>query len=186
MLENKFYKTVQVFSSRRGDYQLLRASPDENTLSWTPKPLGVSKRDIGVISEIEAALNDKLDTHPWWKDEPRDFIQNYTLLYKELFSLGWLYQAEDRHNIVTNKYCCLTLVQYNNGILHAYSRSTDMKNGYFSDRRVLDYLAQKINELRPDCKVEKIVWYLAVPHEYVLSGIARLKEKDTEREKSNE
>lgn len=162
----------EIYSSRRGDYRLTDLP---NPVKWKPGPLHLTKRLQGVIDEIEAAANFKLDEHPWWKDEPMEFVNEYTSLYNELFSLRWLKNASDRHNIAFNINCCLTSVQYNNGTLHAYSRSTDMKNGYFSDKLVLEWLARTINEKRPDCHVHTISWYIAIPHEYVEPGIARLK-----------
>lgn len=168
----------EVYKSRRGDYQLVVTDNGVNVIVWTPTPMDDSKRDQLVMEEIELSKHGRLNRHPWWQDEPEDFVWQYALLYQELFSLMWLHERSDRHNIVVNKHCCLTMVQYNNGVLHAYSRSTDMRNGYYSDHRVLDYLAQTINQRRPDCKVDKIVWYIAVPHEYVNAGIARLKEED--------
>ena len=175
LLDSKNWEAFkETYKSRRGDYRLINTP---NPLIWEPEPLGTSKRDLGVMSEIEYAVQSKLAEHPYWQDEPKEFIDDYTSLYQELFGLAWLYNKEDRHSIVANTKCCMTLVQYNNGILHAYSRSTDMRNGYFSDKKVLDYLASYINKYRPDCKVEKIIWYLAIPHEYVEKGIARLKEE---------
>lgn len=173
------------YKSRRGDYQMTKLTEPSNltnsTLSWYPVRLyPEEKRDHGVITEIIFAATNILAHHPYWKDEPQDFIDEYTKFYNEAFGLKWLKNPEDRHNIVVNPICCLTLIQYHNGTLHAYSRSTDMKNGYYSDKRVLDYLAQTINEKRPDCTVDKIVWYMAIPHVYVKKGIARLNTKEEE------
>lgn len=162
----------KVLTSRRGDYQLNVMT--ENPIIWTPEALGTTRRDLGVMSEIDFALKHKLDQHEYWQDEPKEFIDEYTKLYNELFGLAWLKKSADRHNIVVNPACCMTLVQYHDGVLTAYSRSTDMRNGFYSDKKVLDYLATTINNTRPDCKVEKIVWYLACPHTYVNKGIARL------------
>jgi len=142
---------------------------------WPVKELPNSDRLTDVIMEVVFAKEGRLGDHPYWKDEPIEFIDHYTQFYRELFGLEWLHEKEDRHNLVVNANCCLTLVQYNNGALHAYSRSTDMKNGYFSDRLLLNYLAEVINQKRPDCHVDRICWYLAVPHVYVEPGIARLK-----------
>ena len=120
----------------------------------------------------------KLAAHKYWKDEPLHFVLDYQNFYKDLFSLNWLNKPEDRHNIIASPTCCLTSVQYHAGTLYAYSRSTDMRNGYFSDRIILNYLAQHIAELRPDCKVTSIQWFIAVPHVYQQTGgVARLIDK---------
>lgn len=168
-----FIFSDQVHDSRRGKYK--RAILEEKVLEWEPIPLGENKRDKMVRSEIEHAQNNVLAEHPYWFDESEQFIENYTIFYKELFGLNWLGDRYSRNNIVMNKYCCLTSVQYHDGILHAYSRSTDMRNGYYSDKKVLEHLAEMINAIRPDCKVEKIRWYLACPHVYIKEGIARRK-----------
>lgn len=162
----------EILKSRRGDYTMTDVQP--NPLVWTPVPMGTNKRDNGVTSEIEYARMNKLKYHKYWEGEPEEFVNSYQSFYNEMFDLAWLHNKEDRHNIVVCKDCCLTLVQYHNGTLFAYSRSTDMKNGYWSDKRVLDYLAEHINKRRPSCKVEKIVWYLAIPHKYEKEGLARL------------
>lgn len=178
MIKLKF--APQVYESRRGPYQIVELPPtigDANLLVWMPMELGSSERADKVRMEVDYAKLRILAEHPYWKDEPLDFINEYSKLYRELFGLKWLHKKEDRHNIVVNPVCCMTLVQYNNGTLTAYSRSTDMRNGYFSDRLILDYLAETINRERPDCKVDKIVWYLAVPHVYLHKGIARLQEE---------
>ena len=170
------YKILdQIYKSRRGDYRMAAFDGPSNVVAWLPKPLGLEPRDVMVMSEVSFAKQNKLAEHPWWADEPQDFIEQYTKLYQELFRLEWLSSSTSRHNVVVNATTCLTLIQYHNGILHAYSRSTDIRNGYYSDKLVLDYLAEVINEKRPDCKVELIEWYLAVPHAYVEKGIARLK-----------
>lgn len=161
--------------SRRGDYNLVT---NTNLIEWEPKPLGTTIRELMVKEEILHAKIHKLGSHPYWADEPEEFIEEYAKLYRELFKLEWLHEASDRHNLVVNKYCCVTLVQYHNGKLICYSRSTDMRNGYYSDKLMLDYLAEVINEFRPDCKVEKIIWFLACPHLYVKKGIARLGKED--------
>ena len=177
----EYTELKQVCKSRRGDYKVV-AFPwvitDASVLQWVPKPLGNSDRDIAVSAEVEYARDGRLADHPYWKDEPTEFINEYSKLYVELFDLKWLHNPEDRHNVVVNAACCLTLVQYNNGILHVYSRSTDMRNGYFSDKLILNYLANVINRDRPDCQVKKIYWYLAIPHVYVKPGLARLLEVD--------
>lgn len=163
----------QIYHSRRGDYQM--AILDDRLLEWAPAEMTENRRDKAVVSEIEYAQNNRLDEHPYWHDESVEFVMEYTSFYKTLFGLIWLKDRYSRNNIVVNSDCCLTSVQYHNGVLHAYSRSTDMRNGYFSDKRVLDYLAQTINSMRPDCLVEKIQWYLACPHIYIKEGIARRK-----------
>lgn len=172
------------YPSRRGAYKLVRFNTmqDDSTLVWKPQPLGNSKRDINIMSEILYAKENRLAQHPYWFDEPLEFIQEYTKFYNELFSLNWICSKEARHNIVVNPTCCLTLVQYNNGTLHAYSRSTDMRNGYHSDKQVLNFLAQTINALKPEYHVDKIVWYLAIPHVYTTKGIARLIDKGEQHE----
>jgi len=161
--------------SRRGDYNLVEL--ESNPIIWTLVPLDPSKpRHRDVIQEVDDAVANRLHLHKYWQDETAEFIAQYQYFYKELFSLRWLHKNEDRHNIAVNPFCCLTLVQYHNHQLIAYSRSTDMRNGYFSDKLLLDYLAQQINTWRPDCKVDIIIWYLAIPHAYTDLGIARLKE----------
>lgn len=177
MLNQDLFEVLEPeYPSRRGPYKLVRLNTvqDNAALVWTPEPLGVSKRDLGVMSEIQAAKHDKLAEHPYWFDEPLEFVKEYTKFYNELFELNWIYSREARHNIVVNPVCCLTMVQYHDGTLHAYSRSTDMRNGYHSDKQVLNFLAQTINALKPECRVDKIVWYLAIPHVYTNKGIARL------------
>jgi hypothetical protein len=165
-----------ILPSRRGDYKVATIDSfiTNNMFSWTPKPLSNSKRDNGVKSEIQYAIDNKLKDHFYWENEPIEFVNEYQQFYKQLFSLSWLHNSTDRHNIVVNPITCLTLVQYHNGILYAYSRSTDMKNGYYSDKKVLDYLAEVINRDKPEFKVKEINWFLAIPHEYVNPGIARL------------
>jgi len=177
MTYSKFKPLDKIYNSRRGKYQLTQFTEllqENSALVWKPEPLPTSVRATLVRDEISAAFLDYLDVHPFWKDEPKEFVDEYTKFYKELFGLDWLHNPEDRHNIVANKTCCLTVVQYHDGVLHAYSRSTDMRNGYYADKLILDYLAECIGSSRPDCKVEKICWYLAVPHVYVQKGIARL------------
>ncbi len=163
--------------SRRGNYNIVKL--DENPIIWIPELLDLSnKRHLDVIAEVRHAKFGKLAAHPYWKDEPIEFINHYQDFYTELFSLKWLHKRTDRHNIVVNPNCCLTLVQYENGRLTAYSRSTDMRNGYHSDRLILNLLADVINQERPDCKVHEIVWYIAIPHIYEEKGIARLIDKE--------
>lgn len=164
--------------SRRGDYQV--AMLPNCPIVWRPLPLDLkNSRHLDVVQEVAMANNNQLALHKYWQDEPEHFISQYQKLYKELFGLKWLHKNEDRHSLVANTECCLTLVQYHNHRLIAYSRSTDMKNGYFSDKIVLEYLAQLISKLRPDCKVDTIEWFMAIPHVYIEPGIARLK-KDEE------
>lgn len=176
---NEYKELKEIYTSRRGNYQLVEfpfAIQNASLLEWKPEPLGDSKRDLEVMDEIRYARQGRLAEHRYWANEPKSFVDEYSKLYTELFELNWLHKKEDRHNIVVNSACCLTLVQYNNGVLHAYSRSTDMRNGYYSDKLILDYLAQTINTERRDCEVIKISWQLAVPHVYVHPGIARLQE----------
>ncbi len=162
-------------NSRRGKYTPTLL--EENPLIWKPERLLLSiKRHADVIEEVADALANKLHLHKYWYDEPIDFVAHYQYFYKELFSLKWIHKNEDRHNIVVNAFCCLTTIQYHNHRIIAYSRSTDMRNGYFSDKLLLNYLAQYINTVRPDCEVKVIEWYLAVPHVYDEKGVARLKE----------
>lgn len=172
------YKLIDVpLPSRRGNYNL--AILDSNPLRWEPVPLDMNnERVLEVIREVWFAQNKQLEYHKYWQNEPVEFIQAYQSFYAELFSLEWLHKNEDRHNIVVNKDCCLTLVQYTNHKLIAYSRSTDMRNGYHSDRLLLNYLAQQINSERPDCQVITIEWHLAIPHVYLKKGIARLEDKE--------
>jgi len=162
--------------SRRGKYT--PAILEENPLIWTPGNIDtVDNRYHMVIEEIRYAKEGRLHEHPYWDNEPEYWVFQYQSFYNDLFSLRWLYDNADRHSILINGQCCLTLVQYHNHRLIAYSRSTDMRNGYFSDKLVLEYLAQHINTWRPDCKVKSIEWYLAVPHVYNEKGIARLLER---------
>lgn len=174
--DNLWRHSPKVYKSRRGDYTLMVTDTGFNIMTWVPtKPDFTTRINKGVFDEIDNSLRGILSVHPWWQDEPFDFVMHYQNLYVELFKLEWLHKPSDRHNVVVNKHTCLTLVQYNNGTLHGYSRSTDMRNGYFADQTVLNQLAFYINTRRPDCKVDKIVWYLAVPHMYVEKGLARLK-----------
>ncbi len=167
----------KVLKSRRGNYNTV--SLITNPVIWTPKTLNTDvPRHKDVIAEIEFAMSGILSEHKYWQNEPLYWIQEYQKFYTELFLLQWLHEKADRHNIVANTNCCLTLVQYHDGVLTAYSRSTDMRNGYFSDRLVLNYLAECINKSRPDCQVEQIVWYLAIPHVYEQEGVARLIKTD--------
>lgn len=171
----------KVYSSRRGDYQLMSTESGLNVVTWSPlQPDFETRFEKGVTDEFLFAQEGRLIQHPWWQDEPYDFVMNYQVLYNELRSLNWLYKPDDRHNLVVNKYTCLTLVQYHAGVLYGYSRSTDMRNGYFADQTVLNRVAHFINTYRPDCKVNKVVWHLAVPHMYVKKGIARL-DKENKR-----
>ena len=183
MAKWKYSTFGPVYKSRRGDYQLTKfdeALQEDSTLVWTPEPINVGKARHGMVKlEIKLAMDNRLSEHPYWHNEPKEFVDEYTNFYNKLFGLNWLHKPEDRHNIIVNDKCCLTLVQYNNGTLHAYSRSTDMRNGYHADKVILDYLAHVINDCRPDCWVNKIVWYLAVPHQYVKDGMARLNEGET-------
>lgn len=171
----------RVLNSRRGKYQV--ASLEANPMIWTPDLINARiPRHRDVMNEVQCALDGKLELHKYWENEPLGFIRRYQDLYRQLFRLEWLHEKEDRHNIVVNEFCCLTLVQYHNGKLIAYSRSTDMRNGYFSDKILLNYLAQWINIYRPDCKVERIIWYMAIPHVYQEKGIARLIKTDEVKE----
>lgn len=167
-----------ILPSRRGPYRLTANNAVDRVYEWTPKPLNNSNRANMVKQEIEDAFNWNLGNHPYWANEEDEFVNDYSWLYRDLFKLEWLEGPADRHNVVVNQYCCLTLVQYHNGILHAYSRSTDMKNGLHSDKLVLEYLAEVINEKRPDCPVHTISWTLAIPHVYEKPGIARLLHKE--------
>lgn len=169
----KLEKLPEIYQSRRGDYQLVKI---DNPMVWIPTPLGDSEREIDVMAEVKYAQWGKLVDHKYWENEPIEFVKQYEEFYVELFDLQWLHSREDRHNVVVNRDCCLTLVQYHHGTLYAYSRSTDMRNGYHSDKLILEHLAEVINEKRPDCPVLMISWYLAVPHVYVEKGIARLLE----------
>ena len=175
-IHKKWSLDVTSYPSRRGKYKVavIYSLLTHNMFRWAPKPMTNNKRDQGVISEIQYAFEGRLHEHPYWENEPLTFIEAYTRFYREAFSLLWLHKATDRHNIAVNAETCVTLIQYFNGKLICYSRSTDMRNGYYSDRRVLDYLAHMINTKRPDCKVREIEWYLAIPHEYDEPGIARL------------
>ena len=171
----------RVLKSRRGDYRLVDL--ESNPIIWYPETLVPSiQRHQAVMNEVQCALDGKLELHKYWENEPLGFIRRYQDFYQQLFRLEWLHEKDDRHNIVVNEFCCLTLVQYHNGKLIAYSRSTDMRNGYHSDKLLLDYLAMHINMLRPDCRVNGIEWYLAIPHVYQEKGIARLIKTDEVKE----
>jgi hypothetical protein len=162
--------------SRRGKYNVV--SLDQNPIMFEPRLLNIGiSRHRDVVEEVEYALHDTLATHKYWENEPIEFVRQYQDFYKKLFSLDWIHENEDRHNIAVNAHCCLTLVQYHNHRLIAYSRSTDMKNGYFSDQLLLRYLAMCISDTRDDCKVDMIEWHLAIPHVYEKKGIARLTER---------
>lgn len=151
--------------SRRGKYNVV--SLDQNPIIFEPTPLDIERtRHKDVVDEVYYAMDGRLADHKYWADEPLEFVEQYQAFYQDLFSLGWLHKNEDRHNIAVNAKCCLTLVQYHDHRLIAYSRSTDMKNGYFSDQLLLRYLAVVISAIRPDCKVDMIEWYLAIPHVY--------------------
>ena len=169
---------LKSLNSRRGRYTPVIL--ESNPLIWEPTRLDTRiPRHRDVMDEVSYAMSNRLFEHKYWKDEPMVFVQNYADLYKELFSFKWLHKNEDRHNIVVNQHCCLTLVQYHNHRLIAYSRSTDMRNGYFSDQLLLNLLASEINFIRPDCEVKTIEWYLAIPHVYDQKGVARLLDKET-------
>lgn len=183
---NKKYLGIEVvegnLKSRRGLYNQVEVSQGlhTNNVVWEPEPLDeYSGRARAVRLEVSSSKVNALQHHPYWENEPKEFVDEYQKFYNKLFSLDWLNGKHDRHNIVVNEKCCLTLVQYHNGTLYAYSRSTDMRNGYMSDGLILDYLAECINKDKPECKVDVINWTLAIPHEYVEPGIARLK-KDEE------
>lgn len=167
----------ETLKSRRGDYQL--ALLDTNPIIWTPKPIDLeTQRHRDVSDEITYALIGRLGEHKYWANEPLDWIKAYQDFYIELFKLNWLHERDDRHNIVVSPTCCLTLVQYHNHRLIAYSRSTDMRNGYFSDRLLLNFLAAHIKTVRPALEVKEIVWFIAIPHVYHKEGIARLLDTD--------
>jgi len=163
--------------SRRGKYNI--AILETNPLRFAPKSLdNLNDRHRAVIDEVSYAQAGNLHLHKYWLDEPKRFIIAYQLLYTKLFSLDWIHKNEDRHNLVVNAECCLTLVQYHNHKLIAYSRSTDMRNGYFSDKLLLNLLAERITQDRPDCRVDMIEWHLAIPHVYEKQdGVARLLER---------
>jgi len=172
----KYKLELMSLDSRRGKYT--SAILESNPIIWTPEPLDITNpRHRDVISEIQFAFDGVLHQHKYWANEPKRWIYQYQNFYHDLFKLAWLNENADRHSLVVNIHCCLTLVQYHNHRLIAYSRSTDMRNGYFSDKLVLDYLAEIINKARPDCQVTSIEWYLAVPHVYNEKGIARLIDK---------
>lgn len=166
-----------MLNSRRGKYQVVR--PRWNPQIWEPRLLDPAiPRHVDVMDEVEFAISGKLHEHKYWQDEPISFINEYQKFYRKLFSMNWIGKNTDRHSIVVNRNCCLTLVQYHDHRLIAYSRSTDVRNGYYSDRLILEYLAQMIST-NPQFKVEQIIWFMAVPHVYKEKGIARLK-KDEE------
>lgn len=168
-------------NSRRGKYHT--ATLQNNPLKWTPVPIDLTNpRHKDVTDEIRYSIMNRLSDHKYWANEPTWWINEYQKFYTELFGLNWLHENADRHNVVVNKHCCLTLVQYHNHKLTAYSRSTDMRNGYFSDKLILDYLAHYINSVKPELAVTSIEWFMAVPHAYTEKGIARLIEKDEENQ----
>lgn len=163
--------------SRRGRYNVV--SLDQNPIIW--QPLSILNRKSSrldmVISEVDYALDSRLDEHKYWVNEPLEFVEQYQEFYQMLFSLSWLNNKADRHNIMVCEDCCLTLIQYHNNRLIAYSRSTDMRNGYYSDKLLLEYLAYNITANLPDFRVDTIEWHLAIPHVYEKTGIARLTER---------
>jgi hypothetical protein len=164
--------------SRRGNYNLVTLPA--NPLIWEPRILDLNTpRHLDVITEVTMACNHELHLHKYWQNEPDWNIEAYQEFYTELFSLAWIIgRPADRYNIMMHPACCLTLVQFHQNRLIAYSRSTDMRNGYFSDRLVLDYLAQHINEAYPESdKITSIEWFMAIPHVYEKKGIARLSEE---------
>lgn len=175
------YKLEELtLQSRRGDYNTVKLVV--NPLRFTPRPLKLNNpRHVAVIDEVSYAAMHRLGDHKYWLNEPTHWIQTYQDFYNELFELKWLHKNEDRHSLVVSKECCLTLVQYHNHRLIAYSRSTDMRNGYFSDKLLLHLLAQHITNDRPDCQVVEIEWHIAIPHVYKnQNGVARLLERTKE------
>lgn len=166
-------------NSRRGRYNVVELAA--NPLIWSPRILSIDNpRHIAVLAEIRYAKEGRLADHPYWDNETPHFVLAYQNFYREIFALHWLHENDDRHNIVVNSQCCLTMIQYHNHKLIAYSRSTDMRNGYFSDKLILDAIAEHITKVRPDCDVREIEWYMAIPHVYENPGIARLLRKDEE------
>lgn len=163
----------ETLNSRRGQYQLVEL--ENNPLIWKPEFINnKGTRRAEVIKEVDYAQQGKLAEHKYWQDEPYEWILLYQDFYQKLFNLEWLHDNDDRHSILVSPTSCLTLVQYHDHRLIAYSRSTDMKNGYYSDKLLLEYLAYHISITRPDCEVRSIEWFMAIPHVYKKPGLARL------------
>ena len=172
-------------TSRRGMYNTIVLP--SNPIRWAPPVFDPTvtidfARRITVREEVLYAQQGRLAAHKYWANESLTWITAYEQFYTTLFSLDWINHNDDRHNLVVSAECCLTLVQYHNHKLIAYSRSTDMKNGFHSDKLILEYLAEQITKFRPDCQVTMIEWYLAVPHIYKRPGIARLLERTKEND----
>jgi hypothetical protein len=180
----KYKLELMSLDSRRGKYTPVIL--ESNPLIWTPEPLDTTNpRHQDVIAEIYFAQIGNLTAHKYWLDEPKNWVYKYQNFYQKLFNMEWLHNNEDRHSIVVCPDCCLTLVQYHNHRLIAYSRSTDMRNGYFSDKLVLDYLAECITKASPNHAVNSIEWYLAIPHVYNEKGIARLLDQPQKKREVN-
>lgn len=160
----------KVYDSRRGPFVLtgpvvIEEIPEEFKIS--------DKRLKDVNEEIRYSMEGRLEAHKYWADEPMEFILEYQKLYQTLFNVPtWIHYFEARHNIVVNPMTCVTLVQYFAGQLIVYSRSTDMRNGYFGDKVVIHLLRQAIREA--GYPVDSTIWIKAIPHEYTTPGIARL------------
>lgn len=162
----------KVYESRRGAFVLEGSLAIEDI---TEKPELSDKRWKDVQDEIQYALEGKLKYHKYWQDEPISFILQYQSLYQELFTFKWLKYKDARHNVVSNRFTCVSLIQYFDGQLIVYSRSTDMANGYIGDKAMIHLLARSMKQR--GWEVNQILWIKAIPHRYVEKGIARLKEK---------
>ena len=162
--------SAQVYESRRGPFFLT----EEISIEVLPDIFKISEKRLNdVKEEIEYAKKGKLKDHKYWDNEPLEFILEYQGLYQRLFNVdSWIHYKDARHNIVVNPATCVTLVQYFDGQLIVYSRSTDMKNGYFGDKVVIHLLRQAIRTA--GFVVNETLWIKAIPHEYVNKGIARL------------
>ncbi len=162
--------TSKIYESRRGPFFLT----EEISIETIPETFKISEKRLNdVKEEIEYAKKNKLKDHKYWDNEPIEFILDYQDLYQKLFNVkSWIHYKDARHNVVTNPATCVTLVQYFDGQLIVYSRSTDMKNGYFGDKVVIHLLRQAIREA--GFEVNEALWIKAIPHEYVNKGIARL------------
>lgn len=160
----------KIYDSRRGPFKMvaplsIEIIPEEFKISY--------KRLADVREEIEYAKQGKLADHKYWDNEPQEFTLEYQVLYQTLFDVDkWIHYKDARHNVVANPVTCVTLVQYFDGELIIYSRSTDMKNGYFGDKVVIHLLREAIREAGYPVEVTK--WLKANAHEYIEPGIARL------------
>jgi len=163
-------KNKTIFKSRRGDFFLT----EDIQIEVVPEEFKITEKRLkDVKEEIQFAKEGRLEQHKYWDNEPISFTKEYEKLYQRLFDIpSWLYYTEARHNIVVNETTCVSLIQYFNGTLFVYSRSTDMRNGYFGDKVVIHLLREEIRKV--GYEVKETLWLKLIPHEYVEKGIARL------------